>query len=210
MGGDLGFVVSHPLQEASGVLGSFGLNLGSCPTDTPATVVQVASRESECLVVGRVSGCEYPLDTRVNSDDAAFSFGLGKSYFVTKDEIPVFTFLTEFGVFPSPDRWNSAVVDLDGLTPETKTFFVGEGKVSLPDDGHDISSELDWMPFLLSLLGQECSGNTSERRAGKLGRQTEILPDGVVMLGVKFQGMDLFGIVDNGGNPVTSGKVLDT
>jgi hypothetical protein len=139
MGSDLGFVVDHSFQEPSGMLGSFGLNLGSSSADTSATVVQVATRKGECLVIGRVGSGEYPLDTRVNPNDAAFGFGLRKSDFVTKDKIPVFTFLAEFGVLPGLNRGNSLVVDFDRLTPEAEPLLLGEGEISLPDNRHNPS-----------------------------------------------------------------------
>jgi hypothetical protein len=66
------------------------------------------------------------------------------------------------------------------------------------------------MPFLLRLLGQECRCNASEGRTSKLGRKTKIISDRLVVLEVKFQGMDLFGIMDNRRNPVAGGKVLGT
>jgi len=210
VGSDLGFIVSHPLQKSSGMLGSFRLNLGSGSANTSATVVQVSTREGKGFAVGGVGSGEYPFDARVNSDNAAFGSGLGESYFVAENEIPVFTLLAEFGVFPSLGRRNFSIGYLDRLAPEAESFLVGEGEVSFPNDGYDLSSEGHRMPSLLSSLRQECGSHTPEGRTGKLGREIEIFSDGIVVLGVKLQGMDLFGRMDNGGYPVTSGKVFVT
>jgi len=209
LGSDFGFVARHSTKKAFRGFSSFGLDFCPFPTDTPSTIVKFTTRESKCFGVGRVGGGKYSLDSRVYPDNTSFGFCFLNNYFMAKDKIPIFPFLTEFRIFPSFNWRNSFVRNFNWTPPKAKPLLV-ERKISLPDNGNNFSSKIDRMPFLLGLLGQESCGNILEGRTCKLGRKPKPLPNGCIMFFMERIGINLLSRMDNRGNPVTGRKELFT
>jgi len=200
-------MATHASEKTPRAFGANGLDGRTFASDAGAAMVFHPAFEKECSVVNRVSRDHKPLDPEIDSDNTTFGLQFWNLNLVSENQIPLFSNTLELGVLP-PILRDGRMIQDNGLPKYRDSLSVLQEVTAIGQRhrGALVNSEA---PLAQRLHRLVAGRHLTEKGAGKLGRQIELIADSGVEGTRQPIGVQLLRLKYLFGYPTSSSQIPD-